>query len=169
MDSTIGENVILIHLEPFALLSSLTLLAFDLDPSLRKAMLVLGILCFFGGIMMMFRHRAAIEAIEANEKDPRVRLFETRKFRRRGLVNAMISSMGCMMAAIYWADEARVFGILLMIVLTLLLGILGMALLDMVSVGLNTFSKTDDESREKLVQEVLRRREQKAAEDAEES
>ena len=169
MDSAIGEVVILIDIQPFELLSSFTLLAFDLDPSLRNVMLVLGALCFFAGILMMFRHRAAIEAVEKDEQDPRIRLFETRKFRRRGLVNAMISSMGCMMAATYWANEARVFAILLMIVLTLLLGILGMALLDMVSVGLNTFSKTDDESREKLVQEVLRRREQKAAEDAEES
>ena len=152
-----------------AYLNSIFLLGFNLAPGLRSCVLVLGVLAFFGGIFMMFQHHAAIEAVTQNESDPRVQLFETRKFRRRGLVNAMISSMGCMMAAMYWADEARVFGILLMIVLSLLLGILGMALLDMVSVSLNTITKTDDDSREKLVQEVLRRREQKAAEEAEES
>ncbi len=74
----------------------------------------------------------------------------------------MIASAGCLMAALFWVTEPRVFVVFILLILALLIGILGVALFDLFSVGLHSIANTDDAARKALVKEYLRQRKKAA-------
>ena len=130
----------------------------------RMFTLLFGLAAFSGGIVMMFRHQRSYREANAAADNDRIRLFEYRKFRRRMTASSMISAIGVMMASLYWATEPRVFAVLITLVLVSLLGVLGLAMLDLMSVGLQQISRTDDSARKAMVEEYLKRRKQQAEE-----
>ena len=136
------------------------------DSDTRFFTLLFGLAAFSGGIVMMFRHQRSYRDAIAKKTDERVRRFEYRKFRRRMTASSMISAIGVMLASLYWATEPRAFAVLITLVLTALLGVLGLGLLDLMSVGLQQISHPDETARKAMVEEYLKRRQQQA-EDAE--
>ena len=127
--------------------------------------LVFGIAGLIGGLVLLSAHKSALDQAMETESNERVQRFEIRKFRRRATASSMIASAGCMMAALYWVDDPRVFSIFILLILGLLLLILTIAFFDMFSVGLQTLTRTDDAARKALVDEYLRQRKKTAFED----
>lgn len=124
--------------------------------------IVLGAAAFGVGIVLMFRHQQSWLVASASKSDERIRLFEQRKYRRRMTANSMIAAIGVMLMALSYATEPKVFAILVSLVLVTLLGVLGLAFIDLFSVGLQQLTKKDDSARKKLVAEYLQRRQQQA-------
>ena len=147
--------------EPVVLLASLE--------SIRGFSLALGVVGIATGIVLFAAHQRSYDEATRNESDERLRRFETRKFRRRATVASMIASVGCLMAALNWVSEARVFSIFILIILSLLLGILGIAIFDMFSVSLQALTRDDGERRKQIVEEVLRRRQQTGVDESDEN
>ena len=147
-------------------LESLGLLA--ATENVRVYSLLLGLFGIVAGFLLLFGHRRKYELAMAQEEQDRAIQFETRKYKRRTLVSAMITATGCMMASLFWVDNARVFSVFILLILATLLGILGIALIDLFSVSLNTLTRTDDAARKALVEEYLRKRKKAAFEDPEE-
>lgn len=130
--------------------------------NVRSYALALGIGGLAGGILLFINHRRQLESILASDADERTRAFEQRKYRRRAIVSAMIASVGCMMAALYWVSDAKVYSAFILMILTLLLGIMGMALIDLFSVGIQQIGTPDKAAEKKMIQEYLRQREKAA-------
>lgn len=128
--------------------------------SAQSLALWVGIAVCIGGVLLMFSHRRSFD--EALEQPMRVQriTFENRKYRRRVLVAGMISSLGIMIAAIHWVEEPRAFASLILIIMGTLVAILGFALIDMYSVGLQAIARTDDPNRKKMIEEYLKQRQQ---------
>ena len=147
-----------------SLLNGLSLAAaFD---DIRAYLLLIGLATIAGGVMMMLFHKRTYDDVERLEKDPRIVLFEYRKFRRRTTVSSLIGAMGVIMAALYWAIEPTVFAILISLILILIIAILGLATLDMLSISIQGISQTDDKARQAMIDEYLRQRElQKSADE----
>ena len=135
------------------------------DDSTRKYMLLFGLAAFSCGIVLMFRHQRAFQEASQRTTDERLRLFELRKFRRRMTASSMISAIGVMLASLYWADDPRVFAILISLVLVALLGVLGLAFIDLFSVGLQQLAHPDDSARKGMVEDYLRKRKQQNGDD----
>lgn len=135
------------------------------DPAIRQLTLFLGLVAFAGGCYLLMRTHRAYQFALAEETKEKARLFEFRKFRRRMVANSLIAAIGAMLAALYWIIEPRLFALMISLVLVSLLGVLGLAFLDLVSVGLRQIATPNDAARKALVQEYLRRREQKASEE----
>jgi uncharacterized membrane protein YedE/YeeE len=135
-----------------------TLVAIVGDDSTRMYMLLFGMAAFAGGILLMFRHQRSFREASRKTTNERLRLFELRKFRRRMTASSMIAAIGVMLASLYWADDPRVFAILITLVLVTLLGVLGLACLDLFSVGLQQLAHPDDSARQAMVDEYLRLR-----------
>ena len=146
----------LIQLEAIRLKAFLLIAAFD-DGRLRTIMLLCGVALFVAGIFLMIRHLQHWQHIQANEKDGRTRTFEFRKFRRRGTISCLMSIAGSSMTALYWAEEARVFALLALFLFASLVGILGLAILDLMSVSIRQI-EPDDDARQQMIDEYLRRR-----------
>ena len=136
--------------------------AFD---DVRAYLLLIGLATVAGGVIMMILHKRTYDELELVETDPRIVLFEYRKFRRRTTVSSLIGAMGVIMAALYWAIEPTVFAILISLILILIIAILGLATLDMLSISIQGISRTDDQARQAMIDEYLRRREQQQASD----
>ena len=147
--------------EPTVLLASLE--------NIRGFSLTLGVIGIATGIVLFAAHQRSYDGATRNESDERLRRFETRKFRRRATVASMVTSVGCLMAALNWVSEARVFLIFILIILSLLLGILGVAIFDMFSVSLQALTRDDGEARKQIVEEVLRRRQQTGVDESDEN
>ena len=73
------------------------------------------------------------------------------------------------MAALYWVTEPKTFVVFILLILTLLLGVLVIAFIDLFSVGLHTITKTDDAARKAMVEEYLRQRKKSAFDDPKEN
>jgi hypothetical protein len=130
--------------------------------NVRGYSLVLGIGGLAGGILLFINHKRRVDTVLASDADQRTRAFEIRKFRRRSIVSAMIASVGCMMAALYWVSDAKVYSAFILMILALLLGIMGMALIDLFSVGLRQLGTPDKEAEKRMIEEYLRQREKSA-------
>lgn len=130
--------------------------------SVRGASLWIGIAVFIGGILLMFSHRRSLdEAFEQPLTGQKVN-FENRKYRRRVFVAGLIASVGIMISSIFWVEEPRAFASLILIILSTLTAILGIALIDMYSVGLQALARTDQPDRKKLIEDYLKQRQQAA-------
>jgi len=143
-------------------LNELLIIADSIDERLGPLMLFCGIGLFVAGFMLMFRHLKYWQDVEAREKEARVRLFEYRKFRRRGTIACLMSVAGCAMTALYWAQEARVFAILTLFLFAALVSVLGLAILDLMSVGIK-MAEPDEKARKKMVEEYMRLKEKQKA------
>lgn len=108
---------------------------------------------------MFINHRRHWEEVVGTESDQRIVKFELRKFRRRSIVSAMIASVGCMMAALYWVTDSRVLAIFVLLTMGLLVAILGVAMIDMFSVGLQQIATPDPKAEKAMIEEYLRQRE----------
>ena len=136
--------------------------------NIRNISLVMGLGGIAGGIILFINHKRHLANVIASRPEQRIVDFEERKFRRRSIVSAMIASTGLMMAALYWVNEAKIFAVFIMMILGLLVAILGVALIDMLSVGLHQIATPDEKARKAMVKEFLRQRE-KAAEESKEN
>ena len=154
-----ADSIATITLSNFALLAR-----YDIG-RLRTILVLFGLAMFAGGVLMMFQHLKHWQDVQANERDKRIRLFEQRKFRRRSTVAFLISVSGCCMTALYWAQDARVFATLMLFLFAALVAVLGLAVFDLMSVGIQQFADADDEdARQKMIEEYHRLR--KKAEEA---
>jgi hypothetical protein len=136
--------------------------------SVRNYSLALGIGGIAGGILLFVNHKKQLDAILASGAEERAKAYESRKYRRRAIASAMIASLGCMMAALYWVTDARVFSVFILMIMALLIGILGVALIDMFSVGLQQIATPDEKSQKAMIEELLRRREKSETEESKE-
>ena len=132
--------------------------------NVRNYTLAFGIAGLAGGVLLFINHKRRLEEVLASDASERIKAFETRKYRRRTVVSSMVASVGCMMAALYWVSDAKVFSAFILMILTLLLGILGVALFDLFSVSLHQISTPDEDSQKAMVEDYLRKREENAAE-----
>lgn len=135
---------------------SLTMLgAFE---NVKNVALAMGLGGLAGGIILFVNHKRHLATVLAKEKDKRIVAYENRKFRRRAIVSAMIASAGCMMAALYWVVDVRIFAVFILMILGLLVAILGVALIDLFSVGLHQIATPDPKAHKAMVEEYLRQR-----------
>jgi len=134
------------------------------ESSARASMLVLGLAAFSGGILLMINHKKTFDEIFRTKKNRDVRLFEQRKFRRRTTASSLIAAIGVMLASLYWAVEPAPFTALVSMILILLVALLVLATLDLMSVSLQNMAHPDDSARKKLINEVVKKREQLARE-----
>ena len=124
----------------------------------RELSLLLGLGTFICGLMAMFSHQRVLRETFEQPLKPREIIFETRKYRRRIVVAALIASLGVMIASLRWITEARPFATLILIILSTLLTILVIALIDMYSVGLQALTRSKDPNREQLIKDYLEKR-----------
>ena len=132
------------------------LLAFSNSQS-SVSLIIIGLLALAGGVIMMMQHKQVIDEVMNSDEDPRIQLFERRKFRRRSLASAMIAAIGILMIALPWAREPGAFFGLVTILMLLLLAVLFLAFLDLMSVSLQTVTNKAS-AREEMLDEYLRRR-----------
>lgn len=125
-------------------------------------MLLCGGVLFAAGVILFVRHRQHWLSLPA-KTDSSQRLFEWRKLRRRSAVACLISVSGIAMAAIYWTIDVKVVAIMSLIMFACLSGVLGLAILDLMSVTIRRYAEDDADARKKLVEEYHRLR-QKADE-----
>ena len=135
--------------------------------NVRDYSLALGLFGVVIGFVLILAHKRSFDTVMREEENERVLAFEIRKFRRRSAVSSMIAAAGCMMAALYWVTEPQTFVVFILLIVTLLCGILVIAMFDLFSVGLHSISKTDDAARKALVEEYLRQRKKAAFKDPE--
>ena len=120
--------------------------------------LVIGIGTIAGGILLMIRHKRALEEVEQQERDERIRTIALKKFRRRTTASTLIAAMGVLIASLRWAREPIVFSLLIGLILIAIVAILFLAFLDLMTVSLHRLADTHDEAREQLIQDYLRQR-----------
>ena len=135
--------------------------------SIRGYSLGIGICGFIGGVFLFLSHRRHLDEVVNGDAPERIVKFELRKFRRRSIVSAMITSVGCIMSALFWVSDGRVFSIFILMTLGLLVAILGVAFIDMFSVGLHQIASPDQKAEQAMVEEYLRQREKLAQRDEE--
>ena len=130
--------------------------------SIRGSALAIGIGGVVGGIILFLNHRRHWEEVAASNVAQRIFKFELRKFRRRSINSGMITSAGMMMAALFWVTEERIFSVFILMILGLLVAILGVALIDLFSVGLQQIATPDPKAEKAMIEEYLRQREKLA-------
>ncbi len=140
------------------------LLSAVVNERITHLLLLLGLAAFAVGFLLMFHHLRQWREIWDQERDPRVRLFERRKFRRRATVAALISASGTIMTATYWVIEPRIFAIMMGLLILLLIGILGLASLDLLSISLQRLAVADQSAQKAMVEKYLELRRQKQQE-----
>lgn len=135
--------------------------------NIRGYSLAIGLFGFFSGVFLFLSHRRQWAKVISGDTPERVVKFEHRKFRRRSIVSAMIASVGCIMSSLFWVTDGRVFSIFILMTLGLLVAILGVAIIDMFSVGLHEIATPDQKAEKAMVDEYLRQREKLAKRDEE--
>jgi len=142
-----------------------------LSENAKNISLLLGLGSIAGGVVSLFAHKHRIDEVFNSPHTKSELRFESRKYRRRAIASSMIASQGIMLAGIAFVDELRTIAIFISIILALIVGILGIAMFDFFSVGINEIAKTDDKARKALVDEYVRQRNmlQQQPEDGEDS
>ncbi len=126
--------------------------------SVRNYALAIGVGGVAGGILLYINHKRHLDQQLAGDANERVKSFEMRKFRRRSIASAMITSAGLMMAALYWVTDVKVYSVFMLLIVSLLVGILGVALFDLFSVGIQQIATPDEESQKAKIEEYLKSR-----------
>lgn len=132
----------------------------------NTALLLMGLACFAGGILLMIQHRREWLVSLAERADSRTRRFEERKFRRRALLASMISSAGCVMTSLYWLVEPRLWAMMMGVLLLILLGIVAIAFLDLFSISLREISEPNPQAQQEMLRTYLELREKRRREQA---
>ena len=130
------------------------------DSPLKVITLLIGVGAFVGGILLMRWHQREMVTAENGQPDERMLKFEKRKFRRRMTGSTLIAIVGALLAALCWTDNPRAFATIVLVILSLLVALLGLAVYDMFNVGIQALADPKEEAREALVKEVLRRRQE---------
>ena len=143
---------------------SIESLLFALEPLLglsetaKNFSFLLGSGSLLGGVVSLFAHKRRLdEVFDAPHTQSELR-FESRKYRRRAIASSLIASQGIMLGGIAFVDELRTIAIFISIILLMLVGILGIAMFDFFSVGINEIARTDDKARKAMVDEYVRQR-----------
>ena len=123
---------------------------------------LLGLGSVAGGVLSLFAHKRQLDEVFATPHSASELKFESRKYRRRAIASSLIASQGIMLAGIAFVDEIRTIAIFISIILLMLVGILGIAMFDFFSVGINEIGRKDDKARKALVDEYVRQRNQLA-------
>ncbi len=121
----------------------------------QSVLLLFGAALFAAGLLLMYTHRRDWVAVLKHERKLRNLKFELKKFRRRALVGSLLSALGAIMAALSWVHEPRTFVILTVVMCLLLFVMLGLGLLDFMSVWLHEFSTVDDRAKQEMVRKAL--------------
>lgn len=129
-----------------------------LSENAKNFSLLLGLGSLAVGIVSLYAHKHRLDEVFETPHSKSELQFEARKYRRRAIASSMIASQGIMLAALAFVDELRTVAIFVSIILALLVGILGIAMFDFFSVGLNEIARKDDKAREELVKEYVRQR-----------
>ncbi|QEG21527.1 hypothetical protein [Mariniblastus fucicola] len=126
--------------------------------NVKNIALLLGLGSVAGGIVSLFAHKRQLDDIFEAPHTASELQFESRKYRRRAIASSLIASQGIMLAGISFVDELRTLAIFISIILLMLVGILGIAMFDFFSVGINEIARKDDKARKALVDEYVRQR-----------
>lgn len=143
---------------PGLLLEPYLFLLLAISQRLQNSALILGILGIVVGVLLMRGHQAVYQRTLEQPATPVARNFETRKVRRRTIIAALLTSVGCMLTAIYWVREVKVLAIFTLLIICQLLFILGIALVDFLSVSMRLITKPDTRSQKEVLEEFLRQR-----------
>ncbi len=124
----------------------------EFSPSTTNALIVVGLGCLFGGVMLLMSHRKHWLSVLENETESRGRRYEEGKFRRRALVAALISALGTTILATAWAREPRVFALMIVLMLSIVGVLFVLASLEFLSVGVHHLAKPDAAAHKALVE-----------------
>ena len=119
---------------------------------------MLGLGSLAGGVFSLLSHKRHLDEVVSSGEPERIQKYESRKYRRRAAASSLIASQGIMLAGIGFVDEPRTVAILVSIILLMLVGVLGVAMFDFFSVGLNEVTRKDDTARKAMVDEYVRQR-----------
>ena len=120
--------------------------------------LLLGAGSFIGGVLSLFSHKRHLDNVFETPHTARELGYEVRKYRRRAIASSLIASIGIMLAGIAFVDELRTVAIFISIILLMLVGVLGVAMFDFFSVGINEIARKDDKAQKAMVDEYVRQR-----------
>jgi hypothetical protein len=121
----------------------------------QGVLLLFGAALFVVGLLLMYQHRREWIETLRHERKLRNLKFELKKFRRRALVGSLLSALGAIMAALHWVFDPTTFVVLTVIMFLLLIVMLGLGLLDLLSVWLHEYSTVDDRAKQEMVQKAL--------------
>lgn len=144
-------------------MQSLLLLA--INPRVQNSALILGIFGVVVGVLLMRGHQAVYYRSLQHPATQVARNYEARKVRRRTIIAGLVTSVGFMLAAIYWVREARVLAIFTLLIICQLLFILGIAMVDFLSVSMRMMSKPVSKSQKETLEEFLRNRKETCDQD----
>lgn len=137
------------------LINVLLAAAFE-NQNLRTMLLLFGAVLVATGIILMSRHFQQWQTVRSKKADKSLLLFEFRKFRRRCTIACLMAISGCAMMAIYWLIDVKFIALMSLTIFATLVGVLGLAILDLMSVGIRRYAEDDDAARQKLVKEYHR-------------
>jgi sterol desaturase/sphingolipid hydroxylase (fatty acid hydroxylase superfamily) len=135
-----------------------SLLLMAISQRVQNSALILGIFGIIVGVLLMRGHQAVYIHSLRQPATPVARNYEARKVRRRTIIAGLVTSVGCMLAAIYWVRETKVLAIFTLLIICQLLFILGIATIDFLSVSMRMISKPTSKSQRELLEEFLRDR-----------
>ncbi len=140
-------------------MNTLTMLV-AISQRLQTSALIVGILGIFVGLFLMKGHQLLFERNLKSDSSFSLRQFETRKLRRRTIVAGLVTSIGFMLAAMYWVSEIKVLAIFTLLIVVQLFFVLGMALIDLFFVSVREITKPDQRRQKEIIEEFLRNRQQ---------
>jgi hypothetical protein len=123
--------------------------------SRQGVLLLFGVTLFVAGLILMHQHRREWIAVLRRERNLRNLKFELKKFRRRALVGSLLSVLGAMMAALHWVHDPTTFVVLTVGMFLLLIILLGLGLLDFMSVWLHEYSTVDDRAKKDMINKAI--------------
>ncbi len=127
----------------------------QIEISNRAVLLLFGMALFAVGILLMIQHRREWDSVRRNERNARNLKFERKKFRRRALVGSLLSVVGAVMAALYWAHDSTVFVAMTIAMFLVLILMLSLGVIDLLAVSLHQFSTVDDNAKKEMVRKAL--------------
>lgn len=119
--------------------------------------LVLGVASIIGGLFLLNAHRAIYERGIDRCSSATEQRFEQGKLRRRSWVAVLMTSIGMMLAALFWVTEARALAIFVLMIVTQLLFILAIALVDMFFVSLRLATKPVAPPSKQEIETIIRK------------
>lgn len=123
---------------------------------IQSSGLALGLLSIAIGLFLMKAHRSAFGIILQDKPTEGLVRFEQRKMRRRTIIAGLVTSIGCMLVALFWVSEVKVLAIFSLMIMLQLIIILGFAMMDMFSVGIRTLTRIDERPQKEMIEEFLR-------------
>jgi hypothetical protein len=121
--------------------------------------LIVGFSVMALGIALMFWHWSQWKEMIRTARTVRDVRYGDNQFRRRVLIGSLMAIVGSLLISLRWASDYRVFTGTIVLLLALLMGILALALLDLVNVLVRLRIKPPTrEARARLLEEYRQRR-----------